>query len=217
MTETLDTLSNPTEINPPEEIPEGYVLDRDTKEYRPRKRRGRPAAQKPPTEHDTLVREPDTAPDTASRGKSSKGVPRWKAGIIAKGMSRLYRRTGKIIKAMDRDIGIAVIESADDCGEAWDELARTNPRVRAFLLKLIAGGTWSELFMAHLPILLAVVMKENIRKHIPFGRFLETAMESDETEEGLGVTGLNLGDVNQMMSTAQNMMAQMGMRVDPDE
>lgn len=216
MTDALDLLTQPQETepeNPAPEIPEGWVLDKETKQYRPPKRRGRrPAATPPPTDHEPITRADDTEPDSKARGKTRAAVPRWKAGVISKGMAKLYRRTGKILKAIDRDIGIAVIESADDCGEAWDDLARTNPRIRAALLKMITGGSWASLLWAHAPIFMAIAMKDGIRKHIPFMRFVETMFEPDENgtsemSEALG--GLQPGDVNQMMGFAQGLMRSM--------
>lgn len=218
MTDVLDQLDNPVETSgetPPETPaatppPDGWVRDRATGEYRPPKRRGRkPPATPPPTDHDPIDRGEDTEPDSKARGKNARGVPRWKAGVIAKGMTKLYRRTGKIVKAMDRDIGIAIIECAEDCGEAWDDIARQNPRIRAFLLKMITGGSWMALVWAHAPIVMAVVMKDGIRKHIPFMRFINTLFEPDEdgtSELSDALGGLNAADAQQMMQAAQAMM-----------
>lgn len=222
MTDVLDQLAAPAEETgetEPAPVPEGWVRDRTTGEFRPPRRRRKPAAVPPPGEHDAVNREPDTEPDAKARGRKSAAVPRWKAGVIAKGMTRLYQRTGKIVKAMDRDIGIAVIESAEDCGEAWDDIARTNPRVRAFLLKMIAGGSWMSLVWAHAPIFMAIVMKDGIRKHVPFMKLVDAVLEPDEngsSEVSDALGGLRAGDIQQMTVLAQNLMSQMGMQVQPE-
>ena len=221
MSETLDALLNPgTETEPENPIPKtapetpaDWVKDRTTGEYRPRKRRGRRAGTPPPAEHEPINRTEDEAPDSKSRGKRQAAVPRWKAGVIAKGMEKFYRRTGRIVKAMDRDLGIAIIESAEECGEAWDDVARTNPRIRAFLLKMITGGSWAALFWAHAPIFMALLMKDAIRKRIPFGRFLESALEPDDDgtndiSEMLG--GMGPEDMQQMMNVGMQMINRMG-------
>lgn len=82
-----------------------------------------------------------------------------------------------MIRVADADIGQALIDITrkDDpedvtVGEAWEQLARANPRIRRFLLRLIAGGAVGQLFMCHAPVLMAVLMKESVRKHIPFPR-----------------------------------------------
>lgn len=213
MTITPEAALEPVELDEttePEQIPEGWVRDRDTGEYRPPKRRGRKPVTPPPSEHDPIERTEDNPPGKTPRARktSSASIPRYKAGVIAKGMATLYRRTGKILKALDRDIGIAVIESADDCGEAWDDLARTNPRIRAVCMKLITGGAWTQLFVAHLPILLAILMKDAIRKHIPFGKFLARAMEPDEDQTSAvsDMLGADLTpeDVQAMAATLMN-------------
>lgn len=167
-------------------IPDGYTRDTKTREVRPKKARGRPRngdIPVPPVPDGPITRTADVAPDGKARaGKVRPPVPPWRKGVIAAGMSRLYKRAGRIVRAMDRDIGTAIMEAADDCGEAWDELARTNPRVRGVLMKMIAGGAWTSVLMAHLPILLAIMMKENIRRRIPLANMAVNFFNDDDTE-----------------------------------
>jgi hypothetical protein len=128
---------------------------------------------------------------------------------------------------MDPDIGTAIIESTrstdedggdDSVGAAWEELARANPRIRGMLLRLIAGGAWGQLLMAHAPILLAVIMKDGIRKHIPFVKLLEALAEPDEDGQaaagGLGglLAGMTPEDMQQMAAMAQGLMGQAAAR-----
>jgi hypothetical protein len=177
--------------------------------------------------------EEDRKPGKSAKTKRSRrvktdtavSVPPFRAGPIAAGMNKLYFRTGKFIRVMDRDIGMAVIESTrkeseDDVtvGEAWEELARTNPRIRAALLKLISGGSYTQLMMAHAPIFLAIIMKDSIKKHIPFMKLIEAALVDDGDGDGGGqpsdisamLGGLSPEDAAQMAQMAQGMMAQMG-------
>lgn len=201
------------------EAPYGWVTDPVTKELRPRKRPGRrPAAARPPEGRPPNLEElrasgpareeqaADRAPgrSTLRRGKRRNALqrvtnpkpveelPPFRAGPLAKQINRLYRRAGRILKAMDRDLGIAVIECTkkeeeDDVtvGEAWEEICRTNPRIRAWWLKLTTTGAWGTLVEAHAPILLALLLKDSIRRRIPFGRLIEAFME-DRDEEGGG-------------------------------
>jgi hypothetical protein len=47
--------------------------------------------------------------------------------------------------------------SADACADAWYELAQENDTVRRVLLAVIEGGVWGKVFMAHMPILAALI------------------------------------------------------------
>lgn len=180
-----------------------------------------------------LAREDDRAPARArvraKRGrlradrapKEAPEVPPFRAGPIAKGMNKLYLKAGKIIRVFDPEVGNAIIEctrkeSDDDVtvGEAWEEIAKVNPRIRAFLLKMISGGAWTQLFMAHAPIFLAFVMKPAVAKHIPFMNVAEAFLTDDDgqpSEEAEALGGLQAGDVEQMVGFANQMAAQMGM------
>lgn len=224
-------------LEPTAEAPYGYTKDRKTGEYRPKKLPGRPGAASAPEFSFTPGNTPtvdelkaektkhaeDRAPAKPKRTRSRKPaedtpeVP-YKAGVITKGMNKLYVRAGKLVRAMDYDIGQAIIastrkETDDDVtvGEAWEELARTNPRVRAFLMKLMTGGAWTQLFMAHAPIFLAVIMKESIRKHIPMGGLIDGLLGNDEetgapSEVSQALGGLQPADMEEVMKMAQQFM-----------
>ena len=230
-------------LAPDDNAPWGYTVDRKTGERRAKKTMGRPVkaapdslppmGESPDLEFHKAAKKnkdddiaPGALPKKRSRAKEKPeaAVVPYRAGVIAKGMNKMYAQAGKIIRAMDPDIGEAIIsctrkESEDDVtvGEAWDELARTNPRVRAFLMKLMTGNAWRQLFWAHLPILLAVVMKENIRKHLPFQKVVNSVLEPDEETGAPSDISAMLGnlspeDVEQMMPLVNSMMGQMGFR-----
>jgi hypothetical protein len=219
---------------PADEAPFGYTTDPDGT-VRPKKTAGRPRRQ-PTLEELKAEREaapPADAPagdraPSARRIHRRKGndepdtpkppIPQHRDGVITKGVNRLYRRTGKMVRVMDRDVGQALIDITvkdDDedvtVGEAWEELARTNPRVRAFLLKIIAGGAVGQVLMAHAPVLLAILMKDAIRRHIPFMKLMEAFLTGDDEPGGDGtapadgtvVEGLTMPDMQQMMAMAQ--------------
>lgn len=222
-----------------EEAPYGYTTDPDGTR-RPKKTPGRP--RKPPSveelkaakDHapgsDPIHRGPgegDRAPSVkrprrgkpAGPDKPAAPVPQYREGVIAKGVNKLYRRAGKMVRVMDRDIGQALIDitrKEDDedvtVGDAWEELARTNVRIRRFLLRIIAGGAWGQLLMCHAPILLAVLMKDAIRQHIPFAGLMEAFLDGGEDGEapadGTPLEGLTLPDMGQMMTMAQRFAEQ---------
>lgn len=231
------------------EAPFGYTKDAESGEMRPKKVAGRP--RKPPSLDELKAEQApaddgqgtpaagkpaDRAPEAARRrrGKDAEAkpaapVPAYKAGVIATGVNRLYRRAGKIVRAMDADIGEAIIQAArntaddgepdDSVGAAWDELAKTNPRVRKFLLKIIAGGAWGQLVMAHAPIAMAIVMKPAILRIIPFSRLIESMAEPDEDtapDEGGLPGGMTAADAAQMAALAQQQIARMGLSVPPE-
>jgi hypothetical protein len=218
-----------------------------TGERRPKKRPGRRSkAAQVPTGATPALEElqalgglseasEDTAPGAPPKGKrrapkTVEQLPPFRAGVIAKGVNKLYRKAGRILRLFDYDIGTAVIASAtkqpdddDDedttVGEAWEAVAKNNPRIRAFLLKLMAGGAWSALLTAHLPIFMAIAMKESVRQRIPFLQLAETLLTDEPEGEAAGdavpsglaqmMGGINPDDMAQMMAMAQGFMGQM--------
>lgn len=216
------------------EAPYGYTKDPATGEMRPKKAAGRP--RKPPSVEELKAekaelpedapRNEDRAPDTGKRSKvkdppkEAKPVPQFREGVIERGINKLYRRAGKMVRVMDHDVGQALIditrkEDPEDTtvGEAWENIARHNPRIRRVLLRMISGGDWGALFMAHAPVLLAIVMKDAIRKHIPFHRLFEAFLDGGEDGEapadGTPFEGVTMPDMQEMMAMAQQFMPAM--------
>lgn len=140
-------------------------------------------------------------------------VPQPKVGFIASGVNKLYRRAGKLIRVIDPEIGailreMTLKEDEEDVtvGEAWEEVCKTNPRIRRFVLKALAGGAWGQLAAVHAPIVLALLMKDRIRRHIPFAGLVEALLSDDEdgpSDLSRALGGLQPSDVQQMMAMAQ--------------
>jgi hypothetical protein len=240
------------------EAPYGYTTDRLTGERRPKKSPGRPRSSVPLEDLKASVAaapidgaedaaaDPgppaDRAPGPQPRRRGGRGgrvirassapqseAPPYRPGVITAGVNHLYRQAGKIIRAMDPDIGTAVLEAArntaepgepdDSVGAAWDQLARTNPRVRAFVMKALAGGAVGQLVMAHAPIALAIMLKPAILRLIPFAKVVESLAEPDEsTPPGAGGLpgGLDMADFEQMRALAEQQARAMGMNLPPD-
>ena len=179
-----------------------------------------PAGDRPPAAPSRRGRRRAGA-SAASEPKPAPPIPqKYRAeGSIAKGVNQLYRKAGKLVRVMDPDIGQALIditraEDPDDVtvGDAWETLARSNPRVRAFLLRLLAGGAWSGIVAVHGPVLMALLMKDAIRSRIPFGRlFVAMADDSEDSAapaEGTIMGGLKPEDMAQMQAMAAAMAEQ---------
>lgn len=219
----IDQLAEGTEsdgMEPDDQAPYGYMIDKGTGVRRPRLR---PPTRGPAAAHSTGVISPlppsldvlragepvsgtsDDRVPGVTRRKRRRGrrrdsrvisaeppaeVPPFRAGPIAKGMNRFYRRAGKIIKVWDKGIGQAIIATTrkvdeDDLtvGEAWEELAKINPAIRSMLLHLVAGGAWSALFIVHGPIFMAILMKPAVQRHIPFHRLFEAFFNDDQADD----------------------------------
>lgn len=221
-----------------EEAPWGYMTDAEGVR-RPRKRPGRrpkmatppagptPALEDlPPLEGAHSATE-DVAPGTPPKGRRKaprpvEPLPPFRAGVIAKGVNVFYRRVGRLARLMHYDIGTAIIATTraaeeDDgdvltVGEAWENVAKTNPRIRAFWLKLIAGGAMTDLFTSHIPILMALALLDGVRRRLPLeGLAGALLVDDDETQEPSGLSemlgGINPQDAAQMMQMMNGLMA----------
>lgn len=170
-------------------------------------------------------------PKTRGRSVSSRGgqstpapsVPMGRPGQITKSVNLLYRKAGKFLRAWDPMLGAAVIDTtyndADEgdpdnsVGAAWEAVAKVNPHIRAFLQKLNTGNAYAQLFWAHAPILLAVMMKDSVQKHLPFANLLAAFGPDDEEPQAPQPTGNPLQDImndpealRQAMAMAQQFM-----------
>jgi len=221
-----------------EDAPYGWRRDPKTGELIAKKKPGRPSNQPTPDsmppDAEPVSRAADRPPakqEARRRAAPSGDVPMPRGGVIAAGVNKLYRRGGKIIRAMDPDIGEAVIsctrKDEDDeltVGEAWEALAKTNPRIRAFIMRAISGGAWGDLVMAHAPIGLALFLKPQVQRLLRLERLVESMAEPDEdTPEGEGGLpgGMTAEDFGQMRDLAaeqaRRMAAKLGVPVSDEE
>jgi len=181
-----------------DEAPFGYTRDPAAPGgWRPKKAAGRPriprSAAELAAEPEPEPRPPDEAPRPGSGPAplADDDVPMPKGGTIARQANRLYRRVGRVVRKLDYDIGTAIIECTkaeepDDVtvGQAWEELCRTNVRIRRFVLGFLKGGAWQDLAMAHAPIVAAIFAKEWVLKHIPFFDLIAGWFERDDDDGG---------------------------------
>jgi hypothetical protein len=228
---------------PSADAPYGWMNDPITGERRPKKRPGRQrttavaADSKPPASdaapEASVSRVPlERSEDRAPSGRSGRGggrgskhgsrseVPRetveatpFRAGPIAKGMNKLYRRVGKLVSMADPMTGQAFVDitrkdDEDDVtvGEAWEELARVNPRIRAALNKLLTGSGWGQLVMCHMPILLAVAIRTGVLERLNLSGLAGMVSDSDDPEPDNPFDGLSREDWEQAASLAAQMM-----------
>ncbi len=219
---------------PKDEAPFGYMTDPETGEQRPKKRPGR--QRKPPTVDELKAQAAgkpegdaapeDRAPDTSRRRRKAdplpvkaepESAPPYRPGVISRGMNKRYRQLGKLVRAMDPAVGGALISMAentaedgedDSVGAAWEELARSNPRIRRFCLRMVQGGAWGGLMMAHMPLFVAIGMKFVSADPGFFGKLIASMAEPDPgTPAGEGGLpgGLTAADAQQMMSMMAGM------------
>lgn len=90
------------------------------------------------------------------RVTADDALPEYRPGILVKPLTDLYVAVGTMMLPVSSAVGTAFVQNAGTCAESLDELARTNPRVRAVLMGLLTTGAWGKVIAAHMPILLAI-------------------------------------------------------------
>lgn len=96
--------------------------------------------------------------------KAKPRIPNRK-GQFKEPLTALYMSAGAVLLPIDPVCGNAVIQVAEDCATTWDELAYQNESVRRFLWGITQTSLTTKLFMAHMPLFMAVFMH-----HSPFAQ-----------------------------------------------
>lgn len=91
--------------------------------------------------------------------RQAKALPK---GGLKGPLTQLYVGIGMSVMPFDPSCGRTIIENADKCAEALDELAKTNTAIRNFLIGLCTTSAWGAVLMAHAPIVMAIAMH-----HVP--------------------------------------------------
>jgi hypothetical protein len=97
--------------------------------------------------------------ERVSKVERAKALPR---GGLRQPLANIYTGIGMSVMPFDPSCGRMIIENADKCAEALDDLAKTNTAVRNFLIGLCTTSAWSAVVMAHAPIVMAIAMH-----HVP--------------------------------------------------
>lgn len=133
-----------------------------TPRKRPTTRAGRAAAK---AQREAAGGKP-AAPKRATTTR--KSTPTARINIKAQ-MSQLYTMAGvglsmvpaqpnpKTGQVIPQAVGLALASNADACGQAWETLAKDNPRVRDALERLLTVSAVGSLITAHLPVIMAAV------------------------------------------------------------
>lgn len=119
-----------------------------------RPRRGRP----PKNESDNGTQEipqRELNPLLTVSGKPRKGA-------LVRPLVKMYAGIGAVVVPFDATCGTQIINSAESCAKALDDLAQTNPAVARALLALVETSGWATVIAAHMPILFVILMH-----HVP--------------------------------------------------
>lgn len=99
------------------------------------------------------------------KAKVRKPTPPMPRKGLAGPLTNMYTGLGMTLAMVDKQCGMAVVESAEDCAQAWEDLAKTNPKVRRALLMLLETSDVTKIVIAHAPIMAAVMVH-----HMPLVR-----------------------------------------------
>ena len=79
-------------------------------------------------------------------------------------MVAMYSTIAALAQPIRPTLALAIESSKEQCVDAWLKLAAKNVKVRAKILAFIEGGEWMGLFMAHLPLFMAVIPEKLLVK-----------------------------------------------------
>ncbi len=95
--------------------------------------------------------------------KARKTIPpKPRNGTLVRPFTQFYVSIGALISPFDPVCGAAIINQSEECAKALENLAQSDPRVRAILMSLVETSAWGYVIAAHTPILLAIAVH-----HVP--------------------------------------------------
>lgn len=79
--------------------------------------------------------------------------------MLRKGLEKMYANMGTMIFIVDPMVGTTILNQSAACAASLDELAKTNPKVRAALMRMMETNAYGAVLAAHLPIAVAIATK----------------------------------------------------------
>lgn len=119
------------------------------------------------------------------RTREHKTTPPYKPGKYVDALEQIYVGVATIAMPFDMQCASVIMQPVDEsgktraryCAETLDAAAEKNEGLRRFLEMLITGGTWGAVFIAHAPIMLAV-----LSHHTPFANRAQAFMFEQMTK-----------------------------------
>jgi len=123
---------------------------------------GIPPVDETTSRYDNIRKLFDAKGTTPKPPKTTKPVPpKPRPGTLVKPLTDLYTSVGTMLIPFDQPCGMAIVNCAEDCARALENLARENPAVRRALLRLVETSVWGQVIAAHAPIFVTVAMHHN--------------------------------------------------------
>lgn len=103
-------------------------------------------------------------------------------------LTRRYIALGKLAQNFHPKFSAAMDENAEDCANAWFDLAEQNDTVRRWIHGFLEGGAWSAVIAAHTPIFLAVIPEAVLMRFFfrVMSIFTGDRQESEATDDLFG-------------------------------
>ena len=121
-----------------------------------------------PRRRPNRMRQPATesAPTSTEEPKRSRGrtfvrddeilLPDYNPGMFVKPITEAYLTIAAVVMPFSAPIAQSIMQNAEPCAKAWDNAAKADKKIRAYLLKAMSAGVLLPLLIAHLPIMTVV-------------------------------------------------------------
>lgn len=83
----------------------------------------------------------------------------YRKGQFIKPMTELYGGVSMIMMPINPNVAKSIALNAQQCGEAWDQLASENPAIRKWIKSLLTTNAAMTLAIAHFPILMVIAFE----------------------------------------------------------
>lgn len=93
----------------------------------------------------------------AARADARASAPKPRPGSLVRPLTELYTSIGVMLAPFDPVCSVSIIENAEPCAKALENLARENEAVRRAILALTQTSAWGGVLIAHMPLLLMVI------------------------------------------------------------
>lgn len=116
----------------------------------------------------------------ANTGQKTAPRTRQKASLVPQ-LTQMYTMLGVVSAMPLRNkplIPDAIIANAEQCAIAVNDLAQTNPKIYNAIQKMMTGGASYAVFMAHMPIIMAIVAET-----LPAARNIALTFLGEDTDE----------------------------------
>ena len=120
-----------------------------------------------PSEEKPKLRAVPSPDKPKAEGKAAPTKPRGRPRSLKDRIQEFIASIGMAVSIFNFQDGATILESSEELAESWANLAAQNAKVRENIERILTGGAWSAVIMAHGSVAVRIAQNHDLFDNLP--------------------------------------------------